>query len=104
VKPFDVARIRRVSVRADVEPRYLEREPTTMLGEPEVRIELGDETHAVPAADWPATPDFAAAADKLRRYARPVAGEARTKQIIDLVERLDTLQDVGALARLIAHG
>jgi 2-methylcitrate dehydratase PrpD len=150
LKPFDLRAVRRVSLQleADVEPRYLEREPTTILGAqyslpftaavalvrdladpyaydesvlrdpairelarrvevesggpPRVRIELASETRSLPAAEFPASPDLAAAIDKLRRYAEPLAGPARTAQLIRLVERLDDLDDLSALARLLA--
>jgi 2-methylcitrate dehydratase PrpD len=142
LKPFDPRSIRRVRVLAELEPRYLEREPTTMLGAqyslpfntavasvrdlsdpyaydeqaladplirdlaqrveiepglPEVLIELQDETRRLPATDFPGMLDFPAAADKLRRYAGPTS-EARIAHLVELVDRLDALDDMSQLA------
>jgi 2-methylcitrate dehydratase PrpD len=147
IKPFDLGTLRRVVVRAEVEGRYLDRAPTTLLGaqysllfttavalvrdlsnpyaydagaladplirdlagrveiEPgasEIVIEFAGETRRLPAVDFPGSEtrplDFAAAADKLKRF----AGRApRVPDLIDLVGRLDTLEDVSLLASTI---
>jgi 2-methylcitrate dehydratase PrpD len=72
---------------------------------PEVLIELPDGTHRLPAATFPgatAQPlDFDAAANKLQRYAGPLVGETRVARLVDLVARLDQLDDVRPLAASI---
>jgi 2-methylcitrate dehydratase PrpD len=151
VKPFDPRAVRRVLVSLDIEARYLERQPTTLLGAqyslpfttavalardlanpsmydaqaladplirelagrveiapgpPRVMIDLDASQRVLEARDFPGSPtqplDFAAASEKLRRYAGPVAGRARTARLVDLVERLQNLEDVSLLARAIA--
>jgi 2-methylcitrate dehydratase PrpD len=148
LEPFDARAIRRVRLVAEVEQRYLEREPTTMLGAqyslpfttavalvrdlsdpyrydeealrdplirdlarrveieagsaPRVVIDLDGHEHVLEASDFPARLDFAAAADKLRRYAGQQVSQARVDRLIAMVERLDDLADVSALAELIA--
>jgi 2-methylcitrate dehydratase PrpD len=148
LKPFDPRSVRRVRVLVELEQRYLEREPTTMLGaqyslpfntavalvrdlsdpyayneqaladplirdlarrveieagsSPRVVIDLDGHEHVLQASDFPAMLDFAAAADKLRRYAGQHVREARVDRLISMVERLDDLADVSALAELLA--
>jgi 2-methylcitrate dehydratase PrpD len=72
---------------------------------PEVLLELLDGTHRLPAETFPgsnARPlDFAGAVDKLRRYAGPLVGEQRVAHLVDLVARLDQLDDIRPLAEAI---
>jgi 2-methylcitrate dehydratase PrpD len=64
-----------------------------------------EQTHA--AVDFPGLPsrplDVDGAVDKLRRYAGPVVGEARTAELVELVGRLERLEDVRPLAEAIAR-
>jgi hypothetical protein len=66
-----------------------------------VLVELEGELRRLPATDFPDSLDVAAAADKLRRYAGPIP-EARIAQLIELVERVEALDDVSQLAGAIA--
>jgi 2-methylcitrate dehydratase PrpD len=65
-----------------------------------------DELRSI-ATDFPGSPqqplDFAGATDKLRRYAGPLIGEARVGHLVELVETLEQLDDVGRLAAAIAR-
>jgi 2-methylcitrate dehydratase PrpD len=155
-EPFDPRAIRGVTLRVDphvFEPRYLDREPRTLLGaqyslvfiaavalvrdlsdpyrfddgvlaDPmirdlarrvtiessvsasEVLLELPDRRRRLAAVDFPGSPtqplDVPGAADKLRRYAAPLIGEACVAQLVDVVGRLDELDDVAPLAAAIA--
>jgi hypothetical protein len=60
----------------------------------------------VPATDFPGSSaqplDFSAAAEKLRRYAGPLVGEQRVAHLVELVETVEQLDDVGRLAAAIA--
>jgi 2-methylcitrate dehydratase PrpD len=71
----------------------------------EVILQLNGQRHVLPAMDYPgsvAQPlDFAAAVDKLRRYAAPLLGDERVTQIADLVRDIECLGDVRPLAESI---
>jgi 2-methylcitrate dehydratase PrpD len=73
---------------------------------PEVLIELPDGSHRLSAETFPGSPasplDFDGAANKLRRYAGPLVGETHVARMVDLVARLDQLDDVRLLAESIA--
>jgi 2-methylcitrate dehydratase PrpD len=72
----------------------------------EVIIELPDGTHRLPAATFPGSTahplDFDGAANKLQRYAGPLVGDTRVARLVDLVARLDQLDDIRPLAQSIA--
>jgi 2-methylcitrate dehydratase PrpD len=75
---------------------------------PEILLELSDNgTHRLPAETFPGSTsqplDFDGAADKLRRYAGPLVGETRVARMVDLVARLDQLDDIRPLAESIAE-
>jgi 2-methylcitrate dehydratase PrpD len=74
--------------------------------EPRVVVELEAQQLELAAVDFPGSTsqplDFQAAADKLRRYAGTVVGEARTARLIELVDQLEQLDDVRPLAAAIA--
>jgi hypothetical protein len=67
---------------------------------PRVVIDLDGHEHVLEASDFPSMLDFAAAADKLRRYAH--ISEVRLCRLVQLVERLDALDDMSQLAGAIA--
>jgi 2-methylcitrate dehydratase PrpD len=71
----------------------------------EVVVELDGASHALIAESFPGSAaqplDFEGAADKLRRFAVPIASEQRVDRLIELVRDLDQLDDVGRLAGLI---
>jgi 2-methylcitrate dehydratase PrpD len=71
----------------------------------EVILQLNGQRRTLPATNYPgsvAQPlDFAAAADKLRRYAAPLLGDQRVAHITDLVRDIDRLDDVRPLAESI---
>jgi 2-methylcitrate dehydratase PrpD len=73
---------------------------------PEVVIEQAEHQYRLPAADFPgsnAQPlDFAGAAEKLGRYAGPLIGATRVARLVELVDRLDQLDDVRLLAEAVA--
>jgi 2-methylcitrate dehydratase PrpD len=90
----------RIEVRADVQ-RF------GGAGKPagELVIELDGVSHALIAESFPGSAtqplDFEGAADKLRRYAVPIASEQRVERLVELVRGLDRLDDVSRLAELI---
>jgi len=71
----------------------------------ELAIDLGDKLLRMSAIEFPGSYsqplDYSAAADKLRRYASPLIGDARAARIAKLVNHLNQLDDVRQLAELI---
>ncbi len=90
---------RRVEVRSD-EARF----GKDIYGA-EVVLEVAGETHTLLCQAFPGSApqplEFAGAANKLRRYAEPLVGGERVREITRLVGNLDQLEDVTNLARLI---
>jgi 2-methylcitrate dehydratase PrpD len=72
----------------------------------EVILQLDGQRHVLPATDYPGSVehplDFAAAVDKLRRYASPLIGDARVGHIANLVRHLEALDDIQPLAHAVA--
>jgi 2-methylcitrate dehydratase PrpD len=71
----------------------------------EVVLQLNGQRRTLPATDYPGSVehplDFAAALDKLRRYAAPLLSDQRVAHIADLVRDIDRLEDVRPLAESI---
>ena len=71
----------------------------------EVTATVDGVAHTFQAKDWKGAPgnpySYDDMADKFRRYAAPVISDAQAQRIVDAVGSLESLDDVGTLARLI---